>query len=248
MRVALCQIGVVDSDIQGNLTRIESAAEQARAAGAEIACFPETALIGWGNAAAVDLAQPIPGSQSERLCGLAARTALMLCIGLHERDGGCLYNSALLIDSNGKVLYRHRKINLIPDVEAPPTQAGPADGLWAVPTRFGRIGLMICADSFLTAHREILRVQKPDIVLIPYAWAAPSHAWPGHGERLRAMIAVNARDIGCPVVGTDGVGVMTGGPWKDYVVGGCSAAYLSDGTPLVQLPYGEDAVQLAAIQ
>ncbi len=247
MRVAVCQISVVDSDIEGNLARIEAAAQKARRSGADIACFPEAALIGWGNPQAAELARPIPGAHSRRLSATARRAGIALCVGLHELDGASLYNTALLIDPQGAILHHHRKVNLIPDVEAPPTVPGPIEGLRVVETRLGRIGLMICADSFLPAHRQALRLQQPDVALIPYAWAAPAGDWPQHGEKLRATIEENAREIGCPVVGADGVGVMTGGPWKDYLVGGCSTVCLPDGTRLASLPYGVEALQVVAL-
>jgi len=247
MRIAVCQIEIVDSDSPGNLARIEAATEQARHHQADIACFPEAALLGWGNPRAAELAPPIPGAHSEALCTLARRCGLMVCAGLHERSGDLLFNTALLIDRDGQVAHRHRKINLIEGVESPPTAAGSPGGLRVVDTRLGRIGLMICADSFIAAHRTALAAQKPDLVLIPYAWAAPAAEWPAHGEKLRAVIADNARDMGCPVVGTDGVGVMTAGPWKDYVVGGASAVYWPGPLPHLDSPCGLAGVWVAEV-
>lgn len=247
MRIAICQIEIVDSDARGNLARIEAAAEQARHHEADLACFPEAALLGWGNPRAMELARPIPGGHSEALCALAARFGLMVAAGLHELAGACLHNTALLIDRDGKLLHRHRKINLIDGVESPPTMPGSPDGLRVTDTRLGRIGLMICADSFIAEHRAALATQKPDVVLIPYAWAAPAADWPEHAQKLHAVIAETARDVGCPVVGADGVGIMTAGPWKDYVIGGSSAVYWPGAGFHLDFPCGIDGVWVAEL-
>ncbi|MCX6618676.1 MAG: hypothetical protein NTZ98_21580, partial [Acidobacteria bacterium] len=57
----------------------------------------------------------------------------------------------------------------------------------------------------------------------------------------------NARDMGCPIVGTDGVGIMTAGPWKDYVVGGASAVYWPGPLPHLDFPCGLAGVWVAEV-
>ena len=46
VRVAACQILCIDSDREGNFRRIEYALEEARAAHADIAAFPESSILG----------------------------------------------------------------------------------------------------------------------------------------------------------------------------------------------------------
>ena len=40
-------------------------------------------------------------------------SGLMIAIGLDEKDGERLYDSAILVDKTGKLLWKHRKINVI---------------------------------------------------------------------------------------------------------------------------------------
>jgi hypothetical protein len=61
VRLAICQILVIDSDREGNFRRIEYAHEQAAAEHAQIAVFPESSILGWENPDAHRLAEPIPG-------------------------------------------------------------------------------------------------------------------------------------------------------------------------------------------
>src|SRR5215472_9122177 len=112
VRVAVCQIVVIDGDRDGNFRRIEYALESAREGRAAIAAFPESAILGWENPCAHKLATPIPGADSDRLAALAERYGLTVSIGLDEKDGDRLYDSAILLDKTVKLLWKHRKLNV----------------------------------------------------------------------------------------------------------------------------------------
>ncbi len=58
VHVAVCQILVIDGDREGNFRRIEYALETAKASHADIAAFPESAILGWENPDAHRLAGP----------------------------------------------------------------------------------------------------------------------------------------------------------------------------------------------
>ena len=218
--VGVGQIFCLDGDRSGNLVRIENAVAEAKRQGAEIVTLPESALLGWENPAAHVRADPIPGSDSDRLCALARAYRVHLCVGLDEKEGDRLYGSCLLIDDRGKILLKHRKVNVLAELMTPPYS--PGAGVAAVDTRLGRIGVIICADSFVPDVLQAMRAEAPDLLLIPYGWAAPEAKWPRHGQSLRRIVQKVARTVGCPVVGTDLVGMMTHGPWAGQVYGGQS--------------------------
>ncbi len=69
---------------------------------------------------------------------------------------------------------------------------------------------------------------KPDLVLVPYGYAAEEQAWPDHGRQLERVVRNAAVTIGAPVVGTNLVGEVTHGPWTGRTYGGHSVA--ADGT------------------
>ena len=227
LRVCLCQILCIDSDREGNFTRIENALRAARDSSADIACFPETCVLGWVNPEAHQLAHPIPGPDTERFGELARRYGMMIVAGLAEKCGNLLYDSAVAIDSNGAPLLVHRKINLLAELMTPPYT--PGKDIQAVETRFGRLGILICADTFVDDYLGRMRAQKPDIVLVPYGWAAEMEAWPEHGGKLHNTVSNAARRIGVPVVGVDLVGAISNGLWRGYAYGGQSIACDSSG-------------------
>jgi len=43
---------------------------------------------------------------------------------------------------------------------------------------------------------------KPDLLLVPYGYAAAENEWPGHGKELEKVVANTAKKIGAFVIGT----------------------------------------------
>ena len=79
-----------------------------------------------------------------------------------------------------------------------------------------------------------MKALNPDLLLIPYGWAAPEDDWPEHAKNLENIVAKVASSVGCPVVGTDLVGEITKGPWTGQVYGGQSVAVDQDGNVLAR--------------
>ncbi len=230
VKIASAQIVCLDGDRSGNLVRIENAVIKAKEAGADLVAFPESCLFGWENPDAHQRACPIPGKDSDILCDMAKRHQIYIHIGLDEKDGDKLYGAAILIDDEGKILLKHRKNNVLAELMTPPYSEGK--GVEAVDTPLGRIGVMICADSFRKNLLKEMKELKPDYVLIPYGWAAEEDKWPGHGKELMKTVQNAAKFTGCTVVGTDLVGEISHGPWTGQIYGGQSLASDGDGKVL----------------
>lgn len=233
VQIAVCQIFCLDGDRAGNFARIEHALQKAKKMGAEIACFPETAIYGWVNPEAHDRAHPIPGKDSDRLCDLARQYGMYIAVGLAEKDGESLYDTAILIDDRGDILLKHRKFNILSELMNPPYRPGTGD-ISIAETCFGKIGMMICADSFVKDHVSKLAQEQPDLVVIPYGWAEKESAWPEHGLELEKVVAGVARTTRAPVVGTDLVGQISHGPWRGRVYGGQSVVVDAEGKVLAR--------------
>lgn len=230
-KAAICQIFCLDGDRRGNFVRIENAIREAKDAGAEIACFPETAILGWVNPDAHKRARPIPGEDSDRLCKLAKDYDLYLCIGLAEKEGRRLYDSAVLIDNKGNILLKHRKINLLAELMNPPYT--PGRNIEVIETGFGKVGLLICADTHDSKILGRMASLDPDLLLVPYGYAAAEDEWPGHGKELEKVVINTAKKTGAYVIGTNLVGEITHGPWKGRLYGGQSIAVDRTGRVMV---------------
>ena len=235
IHVAVCQILCIDGDREGNFRRIEYALEDAKKGGADIAAFPESAVLGWENPDAHQMATPIPGADSDRIAGLAKKFGMMISIGLDEKDGDRLYDSAILVDKNGKLLLKYRKINVLPQLMTPPYSIGRPEDIRAAETPFGRIGVVICADTFSDDFARRVGELKPDLMLVPYGWAAEVGKWPEHSKALEQLVTRRAGEWKSPVVGTDVVGEMTHGPWKGQTYGGASVVASGGGKTIAIL-------------
>ena len=237
VKVAIAQIKCTNDDLEKNLERIESMIERADSAGARMVFFPETVDYGWVNPDAHRLASPVPGNLSDRISGFADKYDIWVGIGICEKDGEKLYDTALLFDDSGRISLKHRKINLLAWLMDPPYSAGDPQQISTAETPFGRLSILICADS----HRgfdpdlcEVIAEKKPDLVYIPYGYAAPESKWPEHGFQLIRTVQRAAMIIGSPVIGPNVVGKITHGEWKGWTFEGLSTAADADGILLKQ--------------
>ncbi|MCI0746902.1 MAG: carbon-nitrogen hydrolase family protein [Verrucomicrobia subdivision 3 bacterium] len=220
---------------------------QAADAGAEIMLLPEALPFGWTDSSARKHAEPIPsGDWCRALSDAARRNHVWVCSGAIERDGNRIFNSAVLIDADGRVVLRHRKIN---ELDIAHELYAQGDSLSVVDTRFGRIGVMICADAFAQGQviSRALGMMGAQVILSPCAWAVPADHDP-HREPYGKLWLDNygpvARDSALWIAGVSNVGPITDGPWKGRKCIGCSMVIDPEGKCVVQLDYGETAERM----
>ncbi len=222
--IAMCQIVILDGDRSGNFVRIENAIAEAKPKGAELICFPEATMLGWLNSDAHTRACTIPGPDSEQLCELAKKYGIYLCIGLEEFEMGRLFNSALLIDDRGQILLKYRQVNIPQKLMSPPYTAGNESDIATVNTKFGKIGLLICADTHREDILDRMAALKPNLLLVPYGYAEEEQNWPAHSEEFHKVVTEAAKRTGASVLGINPVGRISRGPWSGRVYGGKSVA------------------------
>src|SRR5512135_3329693 len=97
---------------QENLAHAETRIAEAAQAGAQVILLPEALNLGWTDPSAAQEAELIPDGEScRRLSALARQHAVYVCAGLIERNGGRVFNSAVLLGPDGRLLLHHHKIN-----------------------------------------------------------------------------------------------------------------------------------------
>lgn len=245
-RLALAQMLVEGGRPAENLRRAEQRIAEAAAGGAQVVVLPEALSLGWTHPSAALGAEPIPDGPSCRRLRRAARQAgVYVAAGLVEAVDGRIFNSAVLIDPDGGVLLRHRKIHEL-DIALGLYSCGSADCLSVTPTPFGVLGLMVCADAFAPGEWITRRLAAlgAQVLLSPCAWAVPpgyDQAREPYGRLWKECYGAPARDCRLWIAGASSVGPISAGPWAGWACIGCSLVVGPDGAPVRMAPYGPAA-------
>ncbi len=131
----------------------------------DIILLPEgITVIGTGKKY-VDVAETVPGPTTDQLGRVAKQRSSYIVAGLYEREGHTVYNTAVLLDREGRVAGKYRKVYLpIGEIEGGLT---PGNEYPVFRTDFGTIGLMICYDVFFPDPARALARLGAEIVLMP---------------------------------------------------------------------------------
>jgi len=114
----------------------------------------------------LDRAEPMPGPTEERYRAIAREHGLWLLPGsLYERADGRVYNTAPVVDPDGKVVTRHRKIYPFLPYERG-VASGDSHTVFDVPG-VGRFGLSICYDMWFPETSRALAWMGAEIILHP---------------------------------------------------------------------------------
>jgi predicted amidohydrolase len=149
----------------GNCLQYQPLIESAAHEKADLIVLGETlTCVGLGRSPE-EVAESIPGPSTEFFGGLARTNQLHIVAGLFERDGRLVYNAAVLIGPDGKLIGKYRKVCL-PRGEI---EAGvcPGKDYPVFQTSIGKIGLMICYDGFFPEVARELSNKGAEIIAWP---------------------------------------------------------------------------------
>ena len=246
-KLALVQMYVEPGRLEVNLSHADELIREAAFNKADVVLLPEMMDLGWTHPSARILAEYIPdGKTCRQLCKSAKENNVYVCCGIAERDGDSIYNAAIIIDNNGKVLLKHRKLNELGIAHDLYSQG---DRLGVCRTQWGTFGLMICADASARDFplTRSLCYMGADVILSPSSWAVPAdhdNIKTPYGDNWRKSYIPVARDFSVWIISASNVGPVTEGPWKSYKCIGCSLIVGPDGTERLMGPYGEKAEKI----
>ena len=112
-----------------------------------------------------ECAEPIPGPTTEYFGSQAKLNGIHIAVSLYEREGHLVYNTAVLLSSEGKLLGKYRKVCL-PHGEVEKGVAPGAD-YPVFDTKFGKVGLMICYDGFYPEVARALTANGAEVIAWP---------------------------------------------------------------------------------
>jgi len=251
VRVAAVQIAPVLDRPGGTLEKVLQAIDEAAERGVRFAVFPETFLpyypyfsfieppmtIGAAHLKLYDEAVMVPGPVTQALGAAAKKHAMVLVVGVNERDGGTLYNAQLVFDADGTVVLKRRKIT--------PTYhermiwgQGDGAGLTVVDTAVGRVGALACWEHYNPLARYTLMAQGEEIHAAQFPGSLVGQIF---ADQMEVTIRHHALESGCFVVNATGwltdaqIDSITTDPAKQKGLrgGNCTAIVSPEGRHLV---------------
>jgi predicted amidohydrolase len=233
LKVGIGQLPVVMGDKAANVRTIHEAVEWGAHERCDLVALPECSLAGWLSSAARRAAEPIPGPLTRRLGALARKHRVAIVLGMEEREGGRIYNSAVLIDRSGRLVLRHRKINEL-DIGLEVYSRG--ESLAVADLEGRKVAVDICADSWSPEVTDTLHFMGARVILSPSAWAVDPGSEETNIAWIRETYRARAKGRELWIVAPDGVGPVTEGPWKGRVLQGNSLVTGPDGKIVLQGP------------
>jgi len=110
---------------------------------------------------------------------------------------GPLYNVSVVYDPGGSAHESVVRKAFPIEAEQPFTAQAPVAELPVFDTPAGKLGVLICADSWYPSSYEILKAQQADFVAVP-SYLSPSGSWGEHWRGYNGALApgdVDARDV-----------------------------------------------------
>jgi omega-amidase len=188
--------------------------EIAEKAPVDLIVFPELANTGYiagrdagFNERFIEAADTIPGPFTDELCLAARNFGVHIITGLaelHPTIPATLYNSVVLINSQGEIGGVHHKCH-IPSEEKHYFYPGNTTEVYR--TEIGTIGMMVCYDSEFPEMPRLFSLKGAEILVAVYNWGWKKGFYgPGRLSRLAAVRALENQVffLACGKVGDEG--------------------------------------------
>ncbi|MGQ9749990.1 carbon-nitrogen hydrolase family protein [Desulfosoma sp.] len=187
LKISLIHLDVHHGRPDVNRKTLLSLIQQSAAEGAQVIVAPELCTSGYAfnsRAAIAPFVETLDGPTVSAIRDLARSLRVYVCLGLALKNvpSGVFTNSAVAIDTHGEIVCRYDKIN--------------AESRWACPgnprrdntfhTPWGRVGILICSDTYYGLMPRVTALRHADLLLVPANWP-PSGLDPRQLWRARAM-------------------------------------------------------------
>ena len=152
--------------------RIKEAAKQ----GAQIVCLQELFRSQYfcqtEDIKLFALAETIPGPSTDALGRIAREKKIVIVASLFEkRTAGIYHNTAVIIDTNGKIAGKYRKMHIPDDpLYYEKFYFTPGDlGFQTHDTRFGKVGALVCWDQWFPEAARLTALSGSQFLFYPTA-------------------------------------------------------------------------------
>lgn len=252
VRAAAVQLSPVLHSRDGTTEKVLDAIAAAAREGVQLIVFPETVIpyypyfsfvqppvfMGKEHMRLYEEAVTVPGPVVDAI-GQAARSyAMVVVLGVNERDAGSLYNTQLVFNADGTLLLKRRKIT--------PTYhermvwgQGDGAGLTTLDTAVGRLGCLACWEHYNPLARFALMAQQEQIHCGQFPGSMVGSIF---RDQIEVTIRHHALESGCFVVNATGwltpdqkAQITPDESLQTVLSGGCYTTIISpEGVPLCE--------------
>ncbi len=253
VKVAVVQHPPVYLDLAKSMERAVDLIGEAASQGAGLIVFPEAWLPGyptfvWRLKPGADMSRTdalfarlltnsvnTSGGGLDPICEAAKEHGVVAVVGYQEVDnsasGGTVFNACATIDADGTLLNNHRKL-MPTNPERMVWGFGDGRGLNVVDTAAGRIGALLCWESYMPLARAALYAQNIEIYVAP-TWDS--------GDTWLATMQHVAREGACWVIGCatciETTDIPKDVPFRDDLFGD-GADWINPGDAVIYKPFG----------
>jgi predicted amidohydrolase len=243
LKIAAIALATLDGVLESNYARAVRMAEISLQYKPDIILLPEAFAGGYCGRPLVEFAED--ESKSEHLAKfrrLSARGHSMIVLGYLEKvEGDRRVRNAVAIYDGGRLVGRHYKHNLWPDVRRPyrdePSQMIAGKEIEIFRTRLGRFAVLICYENSFRANWDALR-GKVDFVLSPYNC---------QGDSSHHNVA-NARRLGIPSAWADRTGTVYCGDGRYMMNAGTAGLVDAKGKTIIHSRPGTERIVVGELE
>ncbi|MEK4251520.1 carbon-nitrogen hydrolase family protein [Paenibacillus sp. FSL W7-1287] len=222
LTIGAAQMAPNDEDIQVNLERIVRMMETAKDQGVQVVAFPELALTPFFPVIYLrQFRHYFMEDNCEEITTIrnkAKELKLTTIFGYAEVDKGHYYNTAMVVDSNGAIAGKYRKVhipapminNAMGNYEKIYFEPGNL-GYPVIPADHVKIGLQICYDRHFPEGFRELALHDADIIFNLTATSSFASDW--RSDTWKLMLRARAFENNVFVVGVNKTGIEYG---KEY--------------------------------
>lgn len=180
IRIALLHLLPIARDIKYNQKLIEKAVKLASDKNVDWIITPELAVSGlqFSQKIGTDWIKQQPDEWMTNFIALVKSIKTNVLLGCPEKSDDKLYNSVFVINRDGDLIGRQRKITSITDDWS---TAGKC--IEPIDLENVKIGVLICADSYTKNIADTLLVKGAVILVAPSAWGPGLHGPNGEWEQ-----------------------------------------------------------------
>jgi predicted amidohydrolase len=204
--------------------------------GVDLVCLPEAFIFGGLDVFPPDKSQPVNGRTLTEICNVAVQKNVAVICPIIEEDHGKCFNTAFVIDRDGSIMGKYRKIHL--------TEFELNDGIVcgnAEPTIIQwqgiKIGIQVCFDANWPQEWLNLKKAGADIIFFCSAFSA-GKLLESYASLLRIPIVAATWCPHCRIYDRMGKIVAHQSPYYPYAV-----ADIQIKQPLFHLDFQKDIIE-----